>query len=41
MKNINQEIANITKLTLAKIIDVKITSNDIEKAIETNKGNLN
>tara|TARA_Y100000996_G_scaffold374444_1_gene324623 strand:+ start:141 stop:632 length:492 start_codon:yes stop_codon:yes gene_type:complete len=41
MKNINSEIANITKMTLEKIANIKISTEDLNNAIETTKGNLN
>ena len=41
MKNINSEIANITKMTLEKIANIKISSEDLNNAIETTKGDLN
>ncbi len=41
MKNINDEIANITKITVAKISDLKLSDNDINQAIKILKGKLN
>ena len=41
MKNINDEIANITKITVAKISDLKLSDNDINQAIKIFKGKLN
>ena len=41
MKNINDEIANITKVTVAKISDLKLSDNDINQAIKIFKGKLN
>ena len=41
MKNINSEIANITKLTVGKITDVELLDNEINKVIETHKGSFN
>ena len=41
MKNINDEIANITKVTVAKISDLKLSDNDINQAIKILKGKLN
>ena len=41
IKNINNEIANITKLTLGKITDIKISGSDLNKVIEINKVSLN
>ena len=41
MKNINNEIANITKLTLGKIADIEVSDNEINKVIETHKGSFN
>ena len=41
MKNISTEIASITKITLAKITDLELSDNDINKVIKSNKGTLN
>ena len=41
MKNINNEIANITKLTVGKITDVELSDNELNKVIETQEGNFN
>ena len=41
MKNINDEIANITKITVAKISDLRLSDNDINQAIKIFKGKLN
>ena len=41
MKNINKEIANITKLTIGKITDIELSENELNKAIETHKGSFN
>ncbi len=41
MKNINNEIANITKLTVGKITDIKLSDDEINKVIETHKGSFN
>ena len=41
IKNINDEIANITKLTLGKITDIELSDSDLNKVIETNKVSLN
>tara|TARA_B100000575_G_scaffold292697_1_gene301801 strand:+ start:1022 stop:1513 length:492 start_codon:yes stop_codon:yes gene_type:complete len=41
MKSIDEEIANITKLTVSKIIDIQVSNDDISKAINSNKGLLN
>ena len=41
MKNINNEIVNITKLTVGKITDVELSDSEINKVIETHKGNFN
>ena len=41
MKNINNEIANITKLTVGKITDVELSDNEFNKVIETHKGSYN
>ena len=41
MKNINNEIANITKLTVGKIADIELSDNEINKVIETHKGSFN
>ena len=34
MKMINEEIINVTKLTVSKIIDIKLSQNDIDKEIK-------
>ena len=41
MKNINNEIANITKLTVRKITDIELSDNELNKVIETHKGSYN
>ncbi len=41
MKNINNEIVNITKLTVGKITDIELPDNELNKVIETHKGNFN
>ena len=41
MKNINNEIANITKLTVGKITDVELSDNELDKVIEPNKSSFN
>ena len=41
MKNINNEIANITKLTVGKITNMELSDNELTKVIETHKGNFN
>ena len=41
MKNINNEIANITKLTVGKITDIELSDNELNKVIETHKGTFN
>ena len=41
MKNINSEIANITKITIDKIVDLDIPDGDIKKVIEAQNGVLN
>ena len=41
MKNINNEIANITKLTVGKITDIELSDNELNKVIETHKGSFN
>ena len=41
MKNINNEIVNITKLTVGKITDVELSDSEINKVIETHKGSFN
>ncbi len=41
MKNINNEIANITKLTVGKITDIELSDDEINKVIETHKGSFN
>ena len=41
MKNINDEIANITKITIEKIIDIQISDIALNETIEKYKGNLN
>ena len=40
MKNINNEIANITKMTVSKITNIKLSDSDIDKVIETHKGDF-
>ena len=41
MKNINDEIANITKITIEKIIDIQISDIALNETIEKYKGNFN
>ncbi len=41
MKNINAEIANITKISVAKISDLNLSESVIDQAIKSSKGNLN
>jgi F-type H+-transporting ATPase subunit b len=41
MKNINNEIVNITKLTVGKITDIELSDHELNKVIETHKGNFN
>jgi len=41
MKNINNEIANITKLTVGKITDIELSDNELNKVIEIHKGSFN
>ena len=41
MKMINEEIINVTKLTVSKIIDIKLSENDIDQVIKSYKGSLN
>mgnify|MGYP001471505499 CR=1 FL=1 len=41
MKNINDEIANITKITIEKIIDIKVSDIALNETIEKHKGNFN
>ena len=40
MKNIDSEIANITKITVSKITNLDISNAEIEQAIKTQKGLL-
>ena len=41
MKSINEEIINITKTTVAKIADLKISNSDVEQFMKSHKNNLN
>ena len=41
MKNINAEIANITKISVAKISDLNLSESVTDQAIKSSKGNLN
>ena len=41
IKNISNEIINITKLTVGKIADIELSDNDLNKVIETQKGSFN
>ncbi len=41
MKNINEEIKNITKITVAKVSDISISDDEVNKAISAIKGNVN
>ena len=40
MKNIDNEIANITKITVSKITNLSISESEIEQALKTRKGLL-
>ena len=40
-KNIDYEIANLTKLTVSKITNLDLTNSDIDKAIKSSKESLN
>ena len=41
MKNINEEIRNITKITLAKISDLNLPDNEIDKVVKSFEGKVN
>ena len=41
MRDINDEIAKITKFTLSKISDMKLSDSVVDQAIKSYKGNLN
>ena len=41
MKNINDEIVNITKITVAKISEIDVSKIDIDKALKPFKGTVN
>ena len=41
MKTINDEIANITKITVAKISDIKLSDSVVDQAVKSYKGNIN
>tara|TARA_Y100000768_G_C23972715_1_gene681373 strand:+ start:198 stop:689 length:492 start_codon:yes stop_codon:yes gene_type:complete len=41
MKNITNEIKSITKITVAKISDINLSDNDVEKAVQSLKGSIN
>ena len=41
MKNIRNEIASIAKITVASISDIKLSDNEINKAVDSFKGALN
>jgi len=41
MKNVNEEIRNITKMTISKIISLNVSDNDLDQTIKSYKGNLN
>ena len=41
MKNINNEISSITKLTIGKIADIELSDNEFNNVIETYKGSFN
>jgi len=41
VKNINSEIINITKITVAKISDLKLSDSVVEQAVKSSKGSIN
>ncbi len=41
MKNINDEISKITKITIEKILDMKISDSVVDQAVKSYKGKLN
>ena len=41
IKNINSEIINITKITVAKISDLKLSDSVVEQAVKSSKGSIN
>ena len=41
MKTINDEISNITKITVAKISDIKLSDSVVEQAVKSYKGKIN
>ena len=41
VKNINSEIINITKITVAKISDLKLSDSVVEQAVKSFKGSIN
>tara|TARA_B100000945_G_scaffold294887_1_gene271955 strand:- start:348 stop:839 length:492 start_codon:yes stop_codon:yes gene_type:complete len=41
MKNINDEIASITKITISKITDISLSDKALDDAIKSYKGSLN
>ena len=41
LKNINEEIFNITKITVNKIIDINLSDNEIEKVIKAKEETIN
>ena len=41
IKNINSEIINITKITVAKISDLKLSDSVVEQAVKSFKGSIN
>ena len=41
MKNINEQILNITKITLSKIAKLDLSDNDINEFVKSNTKSLN
>tara|TARA_Y100000768_G_C23856303_1_gene623507 strand:+ start:226 stop:717 length:492 start_codon:yes stop_codon:yes gene_type:complete len=41
MKNINEEIAKLTKITIAKIADISLSDSDIDQVVKSYKGSIN
>mgnify|MGYP001312924260 CR=1 FL=1 len=41
MKNIHEEIFNITKIAISKITDIKLLDDDINRAVKSYKGKIN
>ena len=41
MKNINEEIIQITKITVGKILDINLSNSVIEQAVKSYKGKIN